>query len=200
MSVRFPVTITLILANLAAFAFELTRTGSSLLVGSAGIAGLMNAGALVPVLVFREHQYWRLVSGGFLHGSVMHLLVNMYSLFALGAFVELLMGSRRTAVIYGFSLVGSALAIVVWGSSFGVTVGASGAIFGLFGALFAMGLKLGARGMRLVQDNLPVLLLNLVMTFAVPGISRLGHVGGLVIGFVLTYAIFNPPATPHASA
>jgi membrane associated rhomboid family serine protease len=61
-----------------------------------------------------------------------------------------------------------------------------------------MGLKLGARGMRLVQDNLPVLLLNLVMTFAVPGISRLGHVGGLVIGFVLTYAIFNPPPKPNA--
>jgi membrane associated rhomboid family serine protease len=122
-----------------------------------------------------------------------HLLVNMYSLFVLGAFVETVAGSRRMAWIYAISLLGSSLAVAYFGAPFETTVGASGAIFGLFGALFAIGLKLGAPGMRLVRANINILVINLIMTFALPGISRLGHVGGLVTGFVLTYAIFTPP-------
>ena len=95
------------------------------------------------------------------------------------------------AIIYAASLLIASLAIAYFGPSFDVTVGASGAIFGLLGALFAIGLKLGKPGMRLVQANLSILVINLVMTFVVPGISKLGHVGGLVGGFVVAYAIFS---------
>ena len=89
------------------------------------------------------------------------------------------------------------LAVVYLGGPGDVTVGASGAIFGLFGALFAFGFRLGSAGMRLVRANLGILGLNLFMTFAIPGISRWGHIGGLVSGFVTAFAVFVPPQPPE---
>jgi membrane associated rhomboid family serine protease len=189
-----PVTLLLIVVNVLAFGFELSQVGSDLIVGGGSLLGLMNSGALIPVLVFREHEYWRLVTGAFLHGSAMHLAVNMYSLWAIGRFIEVMTGTARMAVIYGVSLLIARLAIVYLGPSFDVTVGASGAIFGLLGALFAIGLKLGRPGMQLVQANLGLLVINLVMPFVIPGLSKMGHVGRLVGGFVVAYLIFTPPA------
>jgi membrane associated rhomboid family serine protease len=190
---RTPVTKFLIAANVLAFVYEVARVGPALLMGSGSLQGLVDAGALVPVLVRDDGQYWRLVTGGFLHGSVLHVAVNMYSLYVLGRFVEAIAGPRRMAVVYAVSLVASGLAVVYFGGAADVTVGASGAIFGLFGALFAVGFKLGRPGMRLVQANVGVLALNLIMTFTVPGISRWGHVGGLVVGFLVAYGIFTRP-------
>lgn len=187
-----PLTVALIVVNVLAFAYEVSVVGPALVTGGGAETDLIAAGAIVPALV-RQGEVWRLVTGAFLHGSVLHLAVNMYSLWVLGRFVETIAGSARTATIYGLSLVGASVAIAYLGSPFDVTVGASGAIFGLFGALFAIGFKLGRPGMQLVRANIGVLLLNLVITFTVPGISRLGHVGGLVIGFVVTLAIFTPP-------
>jgi membrane associated rhomboid family serine protease len=190
---RPPVTTLLIAANVVAFVYEVARVGPALLLGGGSLERLVDAGALVPVLVREDGEYWRLVTGGFLHGSVLHIAVNMYSLYVLGRFVEAIAGPGRTAVVYAVSLIVSGLAVVYFGGASDVTVGASGAIFGLFGALFAVGLKLGPAGMRLVRANLGILALNLIITFAVPGISRWGHVGGLVVGFVVAYAIFTGP-------
>jgi membrane associated rhomboid family serine protease len=188
----YPVTIALIVANVLAFAYELHIVGPELMGGGGSMERLIAAGALVPALV-RSGEYWRVVSGAFLHGSVLHLAVNMYSLYVLGRFVETIAQSGLTAEVYAVSLVGSGLAVAYFAGPFEVTVGASGAIFGLFGALFAIGFKFGRPGMRLIRANLGVLLLNLVFTFAVPGISRWGHVGGLVVGFVATLILFTPP-------
>jgi membrane associated rhomboid family serine protease len=96
-------------------------------------------------------------------------------------------------VIYALSLVASGLAVVYFSAPDVATVGASGAIFGLFGALFAIGFKLGKPGMELVQANIGILVLNLIITFTVPAISWQAHVGGLLTGFIVTYAIFFPP-------
>jgi membrane associated rhomboid family serine protease len=195
---RTPVTTLLIAANVLAFVYEVARVGPALLMGGGSLEGLVDAGALVPVLVREDGEYWRLVTGGFLHGSVLHIAVNMYSLYVLGRFVERITGPSRTAVIYAVSLVASGLAVVYFGGASDVTVGASGAIFGLFGALFAVGFKLGRAGMRLVQANVGILALNLIITFTVPGISRWGHVGGLAVGFLITYAIFTGPRAAEA--
>ena len=189
-----PVTRLLIAANVLAFVYEVTRVGPALLSGGGSLQRLVDAGALVPVLVRDHGEYWRLVTGGFLHGSVLHIVVNMYSLYVLGRFVETVAGSSRMAVVYAVSLVASGLAVVYFGGASDVTVGASGAIFGLFGALFAVGFKLGRAGIRLVQANVSVLALNLIITFTVPGISRWGHVGGLVVGFLVAYGIFTRPS------
>jgi len=190
----------LIAANLLAFAFEVTRVGQGLLTGGGSLQDLVDAGALVPVLVTSRGEYWRVVTGGFLHGSLIHIALNMYSLYALGRFVEAMAGTRQMAVIYSISLVASSLAVVYFGDPYDVTVGASGAIFGLFGGLFAIGFKLGPTGMRFVRANLGILGANLFITFTMPGISRWGHIGGLVAGFLVAYGIFSPSREAGARA
>jgi rhomboid protease GluP len=195
---RTPVTTLLIVLNVIAFAYEVSRVGSGLLLGGGSLQALADAGALVPAFVRQNGEYWRVVTGAFLHGSVLHILVNMYSLYVLGQFVEVIAGARQMTIIYVVSLVASGLAVVYLSSPFDVTVGASGAIFGLFGALFAIGFKLGRPGMQLVRANIGVLVLNLFITFAVPGIAVWAHVGGLIAGFIITYLIFTPPAMRRA--
>ena len=74
------------------------------------------------------------------------------------------------------------------------TVGASGAIYGLFGALIAIGLRLGKEGRGLISATLPILIVNLVLTFTIPMISIAGHIGGLACGFVTGLALQRRPA------
>ena len=196
---KTPVTTFLIIANVLGFAWEFFKLGPGILSGNVPIQGLVDAGALVPGLVTQNGDWWRIVTGGFLHGFVLHIAVNMYSLWVLGRFVESFAGSLRMAMLYAISLVGSGLAVAYLSAPGDVTVGASGAIFGMFGALFAIGFKLGKPGMDLVKANIGILIINLIFTFAVPGISAWAHVGGLIIGFIATYAIFYPPRMAHAT-
>jgi membrane associated rhomboid family serine protease len=122
----------------------------------------------------------------------------MIALYQLGLFVETLLGSWRMLAIYAISLLGGGLAVVYFDPQ-NPTVGASGAIFGLFGALLAIGLRLGTRGRSLIAQTVPILILNLVFTFAVPFISKAGHIGGLISGFLAGLALFAmrpQPAQP----
>lgn len=177
----------LIAVNVIAFIWEL-YTGA--LVND---RVLIADGALVPILVLQDHQWWRIITGAFLHGGWAHIGLNMLSLYWLGRFIEFALGSWRMLVVYMFSLIVSGLGVVFFSPPNTATIGASGAIFGLFGALFAIGFKLGERGKELVRANVGILVLNLIFTFAFPGISWQAHVAGLLSGFVLTYAIFWPP-------
>lgn len=192
MARRLTPTTALIAANVLGFVWEIVLIGPGIIGGRGSLNRLIEAGALEPIAVRRHAEYWRLVSAAFLHGSAMHLLTNMYSLMALGPFIEAVAGWGSMLIIYGLSLFGSSLAVAYFGDPNTVTVGASGAIFGLLGALVAIGLKLGRPGMALIRANLQILLLNVAITFLLPGISRWGHIGGLIVGFVITLAIFNP--------
>jgi membrane associated rhomboid family serine protease len=154
---------------------------------------VLQEGSLFPAAVLQDGQWWRIFTGAFLHAGLIHIGVNMISLWSLGRFVEWTVGSVRMFVIYMVSLVASGLGVVFLSGPLVPTVGASGAIFGLFGALFAIGLKLGKPGMDLVKANTGILVLNLIITFTVPSISWQAHVAGLLAGFVLTYAIYYPP-------
>jgi len=187
----------LVLANVLAYVWEIVVAGPGMLTGSGnGIDVVLQAGALSPNSVLIYHEYWRIATAAFLHASLLHIGVNMISLWALGRFIEMIAGSPRMALIYFVSLVASGLGVIYLSppaQAAAGTLGASGAIFGLFGALFAIGLKLGPPGMRLVRDNLGILILNLVITFAVPAISWQAHVSGLAVGFLLTLAIYSPP-------
>ena len=196
---KTPVTSFLIVANLLAFVWEFVKAGPGVLSGDFTMQGLIDIGTTIPQLVLHNGQWWRVVTGGFLHLSFLHIAVNMYSLYVLGRFVETIAGSARMAFLYAVSLVGSGLAVVYFSAPDIPTAGASGAIFGLFGALFAIGFKLGKPGMDLVKANIGILIVNLIFTFAVPGISAWAHVGGLLIGFLATYAIYFPPRLAHAT-
>lgn len=154
--------------------------------GSVGAGGsgneLFARGALFGPLIALDHEYWRLITGGFLHSGLIHLGFNMYLLWMLGNLLEPSLGQVRFGLLYLVSLLaGSAGALVV--SPNAVTVGASGAVFGLMAAAF---LELRSRGFDPMASGIgPLILLNLVITF-IPGfnISIGGHIGGLIGGAV----------------
>ena len=185
----------LIIVNLIAYAWEVRVGGPGMLSGFGGgdLQAIMQAGALRPIDVLQGGQWWRIVTAAFLHSGLIHLIVNMVSLYSLGRFIEYVMGPWRMLLVYSLSLVVSGLGVVYFSPPAVATLGASGAIFGLFGALFAAGFKLGRPGMQLVRDNIGILLLNLIMTFSIPVISKAAHVAGLIGGFIVTYLIFFPP-------
>jgi len=128
-----------------------------------------------------RHEYYRLITGAFLHGSLFHLLSNCYALFIIGKQVESFFGKKRFLIIYFLSLMmGSLLSMALSNSP---SVGASGAIFGLMGALLYFGYFYRVYLGSTWKDNiLPVIGLNLILSFIVPGIDYFGHIGGLVGG------------------
>ncbi|MGR4064024.1 MAG: rhomboid family intramembrane serine protease [Vulcanimicrobiaceae bacterium] len=192
------ITRVLIALNALAYVYEIVKLGPGIFSGNVSLQGLYDAGALVPAAVTQDHEYWRIVSGAFMHASFVHIAVNMFSLWILGRFIETALGSWRMLFVYLVSLVASGWGVVHFSNPLDVTVGASGAIFGLFGALFALGFKLGERGMELVKANIGILVLNLAFTFFVPGISKAAHVAGLLAGFLITLAIYYPPKPVRA--
>jgi len=178
------VTNILIFVNVVAYAWEVftgTRFDNNY--------SLVSHGALYGPLVVREGQWWRIVTGGFLHGGLAHIALNMFALYQLGTFVESALGRWRMLAVYVISLFGGGLAVVYFSPN-DVTVGASGAIFGLFGALIGIGLRLGQRGRALIAQTAPVLVINLIFTFAVPFISKSAHIGGLLSGLFAGLALF----------
>lgn len=187
----------LIVLNLIGYVWEIRVGGPEMLSGfggtGSGVERVLIEGALIPAFVLRDGQWWRIFTGAFLHGSLLHIGVNMMSLWFLGRFIEYAVGSWRMLLIYMVSLVASGLGVVFFSDPMVPTVGASGAIFGLFGALFAIGFKLGKPGMDLVRANTGILVLNLIITFTVPQISWQAHVAGLLTGFALTFLIYFPP-------
>jgi membrane associated rhomboid family serine protease len=187
----------LILLNVIGYLWEISVGGPGMLSGfgadNSGMQRVLIDGALIPAAVLQDGQWWRIVTGAFLHGGLLHIGVNMMSLWFLGRFIEYALGSWRMLLVYMVSLVASGLGVVYFSAPMVPTVGASGAIFGLFGALFAIGLRLGRPGMDLVRANIGILVLNLVITFTVKTISWQAHVAGLLAGFVLTYAIYAAP-------
>ena len=183
----------LIVVNAIGFLWEVAVAGPGMLTGGGNIERVLQEGSLYPAAVLGNGQWWRIVTGAFLHGSLLHIGVNMLSLWYLGRFIEYALGPWRMLLVYMASLVAAGLGVVYFSPPMVPTVGASGAIFGLFGALFAIGLKLGKPGMELVRANIGILVLNLIITFAVPAISWQAHVSGLIAGFVLTLVIYVPP-------
>jgi membrane associated rhomboid family serine protease len=133
------------------------------------------------------HDYWRLITGGFLHAGPIHILFNMYLLWILGNMLEPNLGSRRFAALYFTALLcGSFGALLVDPNV--PTVGASGAVFGLMGAA---AVELRSRGINPFQTDIGLLIVfNLVLSFVISHVSVGGHIGGL-IGGVLVGAAFD---------
>lgn len=170
------VTYVLIALNVAAFVGELAG-GSA--VASRGGGTVIDHGALFGPAIAEQHQYWRLVTGAFLHAGIIHIAFNMYLLWLLGAMLEPALGRARFAGLYAVSLLGGSFGALL-ASPHTLTVGASGAVFGLMGAAVVV---MRARGFDPRASGLPALIvINLLFTFLFPGISIGGHIGGLVAG------------------
>lgn len=147
---------------------------------------LFERGALYGPLV-ADGEWWRLVTAGFLHASVIHIAFNMLMLWWFGSALEGLLGRGRFLAVYGLGLLtGSAGALLL--SPEAATVGASGAVFAVLGA----GLVLERRGINVFGGAaLTVVLLNVAITLFVPNISLGGHLGGLAGGILVILALMH---------
>jgi membrane associated rhomboid family serine protease len=132
---------------------------------------------VVPYFIHRG-QWYRLVTGAFLHLDAEHILFNMLSLAIIGSPVEVLLGRTRFVALYLLAGVGGSVASYLFGGQYVDAVGASGAIFGLFGAYFVLARRRGFE----VRTVVALIVINLVISFADPGIDWLGHLGGLAVG------------------
>lgn len=179
-AVATPVTVVLVAVNVLVYVITATQ-GFGL---NAPGGALFADWALVGVLV-DQGDWWRLVTAMFLHAGILHLAFNMFALYWLGSAVELALGMRRYLLLYFVSGIAGSAGALVFSSPLAITVGASGAIFGVMGALLI--LEYRATG-SLAGQAMMLIVLNLVITFSIAGISKGGHIGGLVGGILVTLA------------
>ena len=184
------VTYAIIAINVIAF---LTEGNITLTSGGIGnkvyVEGALLGSSEIPALAGQgvaHGQYYRIITGGFLHENLLHIGFNMYILYIVGQMLEPAIGSFRFAVIYSVSLLtGSLGALLVTPHS--LTVGASGAVFGVLGAA---AVEMRARKVPVLQSWIGgLILINLIFSFTFSNISWGGHVGGLIGGTVTALAL-----------
>jgi membrane associated rhomboid family serine protease len=149
-------------------------------VGFRGVGGsqIVQDYALVGPPV-ADGEWYRLITGGFLHASLIHVGFNMYLLWVLGSALERYAGPGRLLAIYFSSILWGSVGALIAAPDV-ITVGASGGVFGLMAALYLLERQ---KGIALLGGSVGMLLvLNLVITFLIPGISIGGHIGGILGG------------------
>lgn len=175
----------LIAINVAVFVFTVVQAGS---LSNNADAPLFGQWALQPAAV-AQGAWWQLFTSGFLHIGPLHLAFNMIALWVIGRDLEGVLGPVRFLVVYLVSLLGGSLVVYLFANPMSNTAGASGAVFGLMGglAVVLMRLRLSPR------PALTIIVLNVIISFAVPNISILGHLGGLAFGAAVTAAMVYAP-------
>jgi rhomboid protease GluP len=144
-------------------------------------------GANNNYFVLIQGQYYRLFTAIFLHTNYIHLLINMFSLFQVGSFLEDGLGKFKFLILYLLSGLGGSLFSMLFQKEV-LSVGASGAIFGLIGALLAWSVIKNQWSItKIVILNLA---LNIIITLTVPNIDNFGHFGGFFTGFSLGLLLF----------
>jgi membrane associated rhomboid family serine protease len=182
-----------------------TTAIAMLYVGLAALTGLFDAdterliayGATVPALV-SAGEPWRLLTGAFLHGGILHLGFNTLALITIGPMLEMRLGSLRYALLYVVGAlggsVGGVLSIAPFESMsmFAPLVGGSGALFAMLGALVASNLRSNRTLLDFFDDGrsrglLTLIAVNLALGFLIPVVSNSAHIGGLLTGFAWTF-------------
>jgi membrane associated rhomboid family serine protease len=185
--------------------------GAQSLAGGRGFGGLMGGsnsltqwGAVLGYAFYSPDptargiaagEVYRLFTAMFIQYGILHLALNMWALWVLGRALEAVLGPLRFAALYLIAGLGGNVAVYVFSSPRVETAGASGAIFGLFAALFVIMRKLG----RDTSAVIPLLVINLIFTFTVPGISIAGHLGGMVIGGIVAVILAYAPRTARTA-
>ena len=166
--------------------------------GSQNTTVLVDLGAKVNQYILLG-EWWRLFTAMFLHIGVMHLLFNMWALFAIGRLVEAYFGHVRYAIIYLLGGLFGSLASYAFSPS--VSAGASGAVFALTGAtavyFFRYRDNFGSHGRAVLQNMLFIIVINLAFGFAGSGVDNWGHIGGLVGGLLLAWGLLPQYAPPQ---
>lgn len=156
---------------------------------------LINLGALVGERL-RAGEWWRLLTVALLHGSIIHLGMNMLALYYLGPTIENWQGSWRLLIAFTTSVIIGSLASYFWHTNV-FSVGASGGIFGLLGFLVAILLRYYRNFPPHIRKSLTsylrsILIMNILISF-LPQIDFAAHIGGLIGGFVIGLIIATSP-------
>lgn len=161
---------------------------------------LSNLDIFTPLALNNYHvkagEIYRLITATFLHADFFHLLFNMYALYLIGSQLEGFYGKTKYTLIYLISgIFGSMLSLLFLGPNW--SLGASGAIFGLFGSSLYFGYHYRIYlGTTIKTQILPIILINLVLGFAIPGIDVMAHLGGLIGGILISMAVGIKNQTP----
>ena len=188
---RAVVTTALIAVNVAVFVLMVLNTPDTLMSRGDITKFQFDLGVAEPLI--RNGDYYRLITSGFLHFGLIHIGFNMLLLYQLGNLLEPTLGRLRFAALYFAALLAGSLGAILTAPN-SLTGGASGAVFGLMAAA-AIGLH--RRGVNVFSTGIgTTLLLNLVLTFSLSGISIGGHLGGAVAGAVCGWVMLAPAWKP----
>lgn len=182
---RSPVT-TIFLAIMVGYFILISLNG-----GTNDVETLVRFGALFPPFVSMYGEYYRLITSIFIHIGIMHLFFNGYALYVFGPQIEGLMGSKKYLIFFLLSGLGGNLATYFF-SFDTVSAGASGSLFGVFGVF----LYLIQHHKNMITPEgrksiISLLLVNLVFTVLVPNVSITAHLGGFIIGYLISYVLIK---------
>jgi rhomboid protease GluP len=186
-----PVTLVIVMANLAIFAGEVIASRSLRSLVEVPAQVWLAFGANYAPLTLALGQYDRLVASCFVHGSLLHVGLNMWSLRNIGPFVERTVGSARYPVLYVVTGIVGSVSSVVWGLISGhvvPSVGASGAICGVLGAALVLGVRLEGWRSGIARQIGFWIVIIVAYGATVPGIDNAAHVGGMVSGCLIATA------------
>jgi len=197
-----PVTAILLILIFAVFAVEWLAGVRESTPDFARVEILYRLGAIVPTM-FADHEYWRAITGMFLHANLLHLATNTSSLWQLGTLYEKMFGSRRFTLIYFTTGIIASCASALF--TRGVGVGASGAVLGILGAfIFSILRSPRWRHERWTRGLIAQLLffavLNLLLPMRVKNIDSVAHVAGLLSGLLLGFIPHRVPPPPPGEA
>ena len=149
----------------------------------------INKFAVYGPFIIKYNEYYRLITGAFIHGNIFHLAFNCYALYIIGSQIESFMGKYKYIIIYLFSAVGASLLSIVISKY--PSIGASGAIFGLMGSLLYFGYHYRVYlGTVIKSQIIPLIVVNLIIGFIFNGqIDNYAHIGGLISGIFITMAV-----------
>ncbi len=159
--------------------------------GTTDVNTLIRYGAFYPPLVKFYGEYYRFITSIFIHIGIMHIFFNGYALYIFGPQIERLLGPKKFLLFFLLTGVGGNLATYLFNFT-SISAGASGSLFGILGAF----LYLVHRHRDMVTPGgrrqiFSLITINLVLTFVVPSISTTAHLGGLAMGYLLSYVFIK---------
>lgn len=188
---KAPITSLLIAISVIVYIISFVLYGEEM-----NVAEGISFGGYNPMLVFYYHEYYRLVTANFIHFGFLHLLMNCYSLYGIGMFIESSLKTKKYLIVCFMSMLATNglpyLLFLVNG--FGVNTingGISGLIFGLIGALAALAFRYQTIFMQIFKQLFPNVLLMLMISFIIPSISLSGHISGMIGGFITTSVLLH---------
>ncbi len=176
---------------------EIIGVSNGIMNGSENSALLYLFGAMSPQAIIQNQEYWRFITPIFIHIGLTHLALNSLSLYFVGRILEPIIGHTRFFIVYLVSGIMGNLLSFAFGSSYGLSAGASTSLFGIFAAFIVLGKIYRYHPMiqQMSQSMKLLIILNLVMNIFDSGVDILGHLGGAIGGVLLMIVVGVPKNT-----